>query len=170
MTLDKILSEAANQAPLFFVVIIVVWLSLPQLAERFDTIAKLAAPLLKKQRKKQEDREKERREAALEQARRDVRMVLQELTPPDQKRVNELIDELGKQLDRVQDGENMLRAFVIYDELWHFHDDINEARQGRKPAKRFSFDTFESKWKQGWRPFDDDGRLVDDGTGPNGYE
>lgn len=170
MTVDKILTGVADQAPLFVVVIIVVWLSLPQLAERFDTIAKLAAPLLKRQRAKQEDREKERREAALEQARIDVRMVLQELTPPDQKRVNQLISELGEQLDRVQDGENMLRAFVIYDELWHFHDDFNEARQGRKPAKRFSFDTFETKWKKGWRPFDDDGRLVDDGTGPDGNE
>lgn len=164
-TLNDVLEKAADQAPLLVVVVIIVWLSLPQLAERFDVIARLAAPLLRKQQAKVEEREKERRRVALETAREDVRLVLAELTPPDVKRMEDRQKRLERQLDDIEDAENMLRAYVIYDELWHFHDDHDAARKGEVPAQRISFDQFEQKWKKGWRPFDREGRLVDDGIG-----
>lgn len=164
MTLDELLAKLVDQVPLFVVFLIVVWLSLPQLAERFAIIEKVAGPLLKRQKAKVAQREKERRRASLETARQDVKLILQELTPPDVKRMEERQKRLERQLDDVEDAENMMRAYVIYDELWHFHDDHDAARRGEIPAKRITFDRFEQKWKRGWRPFDDDGRLVDDGT------
>ncbi len=166
MTIDKWLTAISDQAPLLVVIVIVVWLSLPQLADRFETIAKLAAPSLKKQQAKQALREKERRRMSLETAREDVKLILKELTPPDVARMEDRQKRLERQLDSVEDAENMLRAYVIYDELWHFHDDHDAARRGETPANRITFDRFEQKWKKGWRPFDDDGRLIDDGTGP----
>lgn len=164
MTLDDVLAVAADEAPLVLVVAIVFWLSLPQLAERFEIVAKLAGPVLRKQKVKAAAREKERRRVSLETARQDVKLILQELTPPDVARMEERQKRLERQLDSVEDAENMLRAYVIYDELWHFHDDHDAARRGETPSKRITFDRFEQKWKGGWRPFDGDGRLVDDGT------
>ncbi len=82
------------------------------------------------------------------------------MTPPDVRKMEE-------RLLHIEDVEEMLKAFVIYDELWHFHDDHNEARRGRKPAHRLPFDLFEKKWGTGWRPFDEGGRYTGD-PGPEG--
>lgn len=157
-TLDKVLSGLVDQTPFIIASAIVLWLSLPQLAERFEIIGKLLRPLSKRWREKAERLDKERHEVAMVEARKLAQAAMQEMTPPD---VRKVLDRLN----RVEDAEDMLRAFVIYDELWHFKDDHNEARQGRTPAHRISFDTFEKKWQRGWRPFDDAGHLVDDGTG-----
>lgn len=125
--------------------------------QRFAIIGKLLRPLSRRWRDKAERLEAARHEAAMVEARKLAVAAMQEMTPPD-------VRKLTDRLIRVEDAEELLRAFVIYDELWHFKDDHNEARQGRIPAHRITFDLFEQKWHQGWRPFDDDGRLVDDGT------
>lgn len=155
--LDKALTGFLDQAPFITALAIILWLSLPQLAERFAIIGKLLRPLSRRWREKSERLEAQRHEVAMIEARKLAVAAMQEMTPPD---VRKLLDRLN----RVEDAEELLRAFVIYDELWHFKDDHNEARQGRIPAHRITFDLFEQKWHQGWRPFDDDGRLVDDGT------
>lgn len=156
-TLDKALTGVLEQAPFIIALAIICWLSLPQLAERFAIIGKLLRPLSRRWRDKAERLEAARHEAAMVEARKLAVAAMQEMTPPD-------VRKLTDRLIRVEDAEELLRAFVIYDELWHFKDDHNEARQGRIPAHRITFDLFEQKWHQGWRPFDDDGRLVDDGT------
>lgn len=157
MTVDKFLSGLLENVPLFAATLIIVWLSLPQLAERFTLIGKLLKPLSRRWREKADRLEKQRREMAMAEAKKLAVAAMREMTPPDVKKIQE-------RLERVEDDEDMLRSFVIYDELWHFHDDHNEARRGRTPAQRLPFDTFEDKWRAGWRPFDGAGRLVDDGT------
>lgn len=156
-TLDQILVDLADNMPVILLFLVVLWMSLPQLAERFEIVGKLLKPLSKRWRDKAARIEKQRREVAMEEARKLASAAMQEMTPPD-------VRKLVERLNRVEDAEDLLRAFVIYDELWHFKDDHNEARRGRLPADRMSFDTFEDKWKAGWRPFDATGKLVDDGT------
>lgn len=158
MTSNELLVKLADQAPWIIVLLIVFWLSLPQLAERFTIIAKVFRPFLKRWQERAEALENQRRKDALETAREDVRLVLKELTPPD-------AAKMEARLSGLEDAEAMLRAYVIYDELWHFHDNLDDVRRGNKPARRLSFETFEGKWMKGWRPFDDNGRFIDDGTG-----
>jgi hypothetical protein len=163
--IDELLIELANQSPVIVLVLIIIWLSLPTLAERFAIIGKLVKPLSKRWREKAEKLERQQNEHALTLARQLARQAMQEMTPPDVAEMERRMKRMDDTLDLVQDAENLLRAYVIYDELWHFHDDHSEARRGRVPAHRIAFDTFEEKWKQGWRPFDDAGKLVDDGSG-----
>lgn len=167
MSVDEFLIKIADQAPWFVIVLIVIWLSLPSLAERFAIVGKLVGPLSKKWREKAERLERERRDFALKEARREVQAVMKELTPPDIRRMEQSQNRLAQRLMWVEDSEDMLKAFVTYDELWHFHDDNNEARRGRRPAHRMSFESFETKWKQGWRPFDNRGQYTGD-TGSQG--
>lgn len=168
MTLNAFLTGITENSPLLVAIAIIVWLSLPQLAERFAIIGKLLKPLSKRWREKAARLESERRQVALEEAKKLAAAAMAEMTPPDVSRMEARLKKLDEQLDIVQDGENLLRAYVIYDELWHFHDDRNAARRGRPPTDRLTFDSFETKWRGGWRPFDHDGRLVDDGSGEDG--
>lgn len=155
MTINELLTGAVDQAPLLVAGAVIVWLSLPQLAERFEILGKLLSPLSRRWREKAEKLRKQQDEAALKKARELAAAAMKEMTPPD-------VRKLEERLLRVEDAEDMLKAFVIYDELWHFHDDHNEARRGRKPAHRMSFDAFELKWKRGWRPFDEEGQYTGD--------
>jgi hypothetical protein len=155
MTADKFLTGLLDQAPLLGATAIIVWLSLPQLAERFVIIGKLLKPLSRRWREKAARLAAQQDAAALQKARELAALAMREMTPPD-------VVKMEERLMRVEDAEDMLRAFVIYDELWHFHDDHNEARRGRKPAHRMAFDTFEEKWKAGWRPFDERGQYTGD--------
>lgn len=157
MTVDDVLVAAADQWPLIAVLAVVLWLSLPQLAERYAIIRKLVGPWSRRWQARTARIESERRAMWMEEGKTLVSAAIKEMTPRD-------IRSMEDRLERVEDSEDMLRAFVIFDELWHFSDDHNEARHGRRPAHRMTFDTFEAKWKQGWRPFDDHGRLVDDGS------
>lgn len=158
-SLDKLLADAVDQAPLLAAIAAIVWLSLPQLAERFTIIGKVLSPLSRRWREKAERLAAQQDEAALKKARELAAAAMKEMTPPD-------VRKLEDRLIRVEDAEDLLKAFVIYDELWHFHDDHNEARRGRTPAHRMSFDTFEERWKQGWRPFDAQGHY----TGGDGLD
>lgn len=158
MTLNELLEGVVDQWPLLAVLAVVVWLSLPQIAERYEIVRKLVGPLSKRWQEKAEQQASERRAVWMQEGKTLVAAAIKEMTPRDVKRMEE-------RLERVEDAEEMLKQFVIYDELWHFQDDHNEARHGRRPAHRMTFDVFESKWQQGWRPFDDDGKFVDDGAG-----
>lgn len=158
MKLEDFLVGLIDQMPLIAAIIIIVWLALPQLAERFVIVGKAVRPLSRRWREKAARLEAQRRAVALEEAKKLAVAAMKEMTPPDVRRIQE-------RLGRVEDAEDMLRAFVIYDELWHFRDDHNEARRGRRPAHRMPFDTFEEKWKAGWRPFDGDGRFTGDDAG-----
>lgn len=153
--LADLLAGAAAEAPFILATAIIVWLSLPQLAERFAVIGKLLRPLSKRWREKAAKLDAQRDAVAMEQAKKLAAAAMKEMTPPD-------VRKMEDRLAHVEDAEDMLRAFVIYDELWHFHDDHNEARRGRKPALRLAFDTFEEKWQKGWRPFDEQGRYTGD--------
>jgi hypothetical protein len=164
VTLDALLLKLADQWPLIAVLAIVAWLSLPQLAERFAIIGKLSRPLSRRWREKAERLETQRKATVIEEARRLAAAAMKEMTPPDVAEMERRMQRLDKRLETVQDAEDMLRAFVIYDELWHFRDDHDEARRGHRPVTRMAFDTFEAKWQDGWRPFDDNGKLVDDGS------
>lgn len=158
MTVNDLLLATADQWPLFAVLAVVLWLSLPQLAERYEIIRKLVGPLSARWKKQAEKRQEQRRAVWMEEGKALVVAAISQMTPRD-------VKALEQRLERVEDAEDMLRSYVIYDELWHFNDDHNEARHGRRPAHRLAFDVFEEKWKRGWRPFDDDGQLVDDGLG-----
>lgn len=164
MTFDDLLNATLDEAPFFVAVAIIVWLSAPQLAERFTLIGKLLRPLSKRWQEKSAQLEAQRRTETISELRTLALEVIKEIAPPDVKRMEDRMAGLGKRLDRAEDAEELLRAFVIYDELWHFNDDANEARHGRRPQVRMTFDVFEEKWREGWRPFDEHGRLVDDGT------
>lgn len=157
---EQFLAKVTENAPFFVLLVVVVWMSLPQLAERFEIIGKLLKPLSVRWREKAERLERQRREAEERRAQEIAAAALKEMTPPDVRKMEE-------RLLHVEDVEEMLKAFVIYDELWHFHDDHNEARRGRKPAHRMPFDRFELRWKAGWRPFDESGRYTGD-VGPGG--
>lgn len=159
-TPDEFLAKAAENAPFLVLLAITIWLSLPQLAERFEIISKLLRPLSRRWREKAERLERQRREAEERRAQEIAAAALKKMTPPDVRKMEE-------RLLRIEDVEEMLRAFVIYDELWHFHDDHNEARRGRAPAHRMTFDRFEKRWNTGWRPFDEGGSYVGD-PGPEG--
>ncbi len=158
MTVNDLLIATADQWPLFAVLAVVLWLSLPQLAERYEVVRKMVGPLSRRWKERAEKQQAQRRAVWMEEGKVLVSAAIKEMTPRD-------VKAMERRLERVEDAEDMLRAFVIYDELWHFNDDHNEARHGRRPAHRMTFDSFEQKWHQGWRPFDDDGRLVDDGSG-----
>lgn len=158
MTLNDFLVATADQWPLFAVLAVMAWLSLPQLSERYEIIRKMVGPLSRRWKVRADKQQAQRRAVWMEEGKALVAAAITEVTPKD-------VLMMEKRLERVEDKEEMFRQFVIYDELWHFNDDHNEARHGRRPAQRISFDTFEDKWKLGWRPFDDDGKLVDDGTG-----
>ncbi len=160
MTIEKLLAGLVDQAPLVGTVAMVIWLSLPQLAERFEIIGKALKPLSKRWRDKADRLAKQQEEAATRKAEELAAAAMKRMTPPDALKMEQ-------RLVRVEDAEDMLRAFVIYDELWHFRDDHNEARRGRKPAHRMSFDTFEEQWQSGWRPFDERGKYTGD-TGADG--
>lgn len=167
LTADQLLLDLVDNLPVIVLLGIIVWLSLPQLAERFAIIGRFIrwTGLSQRWKEKAERLEKQRRDAAMEEARKLAAAAMREMTPPDVRRMEEGLRRLGDKLAVVADAEDMLRAYVIYDELWHFHDDLDEARRGRRPAHRMPIEVFETKWKSGWRPFDDDGRLVDDGSG-----
>jgi hypothetical protein len=164
MTLDKLVLGIIDQVPLLVAIVIIVWLSLPQLAERFETISKLLRPLSRRWREKAERLDAERRQVALDEAKKLAAAAIKEMTPPDVTEMERRMARISLQLRTVEDAEDCLRAYVIFDELWHFKDDHNEARSGRVPQIRMAFDLFELKWKAGWRPFDEEGKLVDDGS------
>lgn len=163
--LEKLLLDTVQQWPLIVVLLIVVWLSLPQLAERFEMVGKLVRPLSKRWRDKAERLETQRKAAAFEEAKQLAAAAIREMTPPDVAEMERRMARMTERLVFIEDAEDMLRAFIIYDELWHFEDDMNEARHGRRPVTRLTLEVFESKWRGGWRPFDDKGKLVDDGSG-----
>lgn len=167
LNVDQPLVDVVDNLPVIVLLGIVVWLSLPQLAERFTIIGRFIrwTGLSKRWKDKAARLEKQRRDAAMEEARKLAAAAMREMTPPDVRRMEEGLRRLGDKFDVLEDSEAMLRAYVIYDELWHFHDDLDEARRGRRPAHRMPIEAFEQKWKSGWRPFDDAGRLVDDGSG-----
>lgn len=167
MTINKVLEGLYDNSPIIGSALIIIWLSLPQLAERFVVIGKMVAPLSRRWRDKAERIEAARREGVLVEAKRLAAIAMQEMTPPDVVEMARRLARFAETLESVQDAEDLLRAFVIYDELWHFHDDHNEARRGRPPAHRMSFDAFEAKWKEGWRPFDERGKYTGD-AGPEG--
>lgn len=159
MTVNELVAGIVDQAPLLAATAAIIWLSLPQLAERFVIIGKVLSPLSRRWREKAARLAAQQDEAAMKKARELAAAAMKEMTPPD-------VRKLEDRLIRVEDAEDLLKAFVIYDELWHFHDDHNEARRGRTPAHRMSFDTFEERWQQGWRPFDERGRY----TGGDGLD
>lgn len=160
--LDKLLIDLADQAPVIVLVIIVIWLSLPTLAERFTIIGKLLRPLSRRWRQKAAALAEQQKAEALRMARELAKQAMAEMTPPDYAAMQKRLDRYDETLERVQDAEALLRAFVIYDELWHFHDDRAQARHGRIPSTRIPFDMFEERWQKGWRPFDDEGHLIAD--------
>jgi hypothetical protein len=54
---DTLLTDLARNSPVIGSTLLIVWLSLPQLAERFEVVRKLVAPFSKKQRQRSEDAE-----------------------------------------------------------------------------------------------------------------
>lgn len=159
-TLDQLLVSLVENAPFIVLLAVVIWMSLPQLAERFEIVGKLVKPLSRRWREKAERMERQRREAEERRAQEIAAEAMKKITPPD-------VRKMEQRLLHIEDVEEMLKAYVIYDELWHFHDDHNEARRGRKPAHRLPFDRFEQRWNTGWRPFDEAGRYTGD-PGPGG--
>ena len=69
MTVDKFLTGALDEAPFIIATTIILWLSLPQLAERFEIINKILRPLSRRWREKADQLDAQRRSANIKELR-----------------------------------------------------------------------------------------------------
>jgi hypothetical protein len=64
--------------------------------------------------------------------------------------------DLKERFDEVGRALRIMRAFIVYDEDWHFRDQRDDAAAGRTVGPRLCFDDFAEKFAAGWRPGSED--------------
>lgn len=142
--IDKFISNLLDQAPLWVLVLAIIWLKLPDWAERFTIVGRLVKPLSKRWRDKAARIARERKELALAEARR---------LAPDYAEMERRLARMDVRLKLVEQSNEINEAFIRYDADWHFDDEM--AAVGRPdctPAPRLHHGEFERLYREGWRP------------------
>ncbi|MCV7226041.1 hypothetical protein [Mycolicibacterium komossense] len=138
--IDKLLENA----PLWVLIAAIIWLKLPDWAERFAIVGRLLEPLSKRWQEKAARNERNRREVMEAEARR---------LAPDYAEMERRLKRMDIRLRLVEKSNEVNEAFIRYDADWHFNDEM--AAVGRPecvPAPRISHSQFERQYREGWRP------------------
>jgi hypothetical protein len=141
---DKWISQILDQAPVWVLIVAIIWLKLPEWAERFAIIGRLVKPFSKRWREKAQRLETERQQLAKAEARR---------LAPDYAEMERRLGRMDVRLRLLEDMNEVNEAFIRYDADWHFDDEM--AAVGRPecaPAVRLHHGRFEQLYRDGWRP------------------
>jgi hypothetical protein len=136
--------------------VIVIWLVVTRIVETSEGAAKILGPLGRNISNSVKNREARYRADVAEQAKTIALDVLPKVSQPTDYGV--VKEQLTNVMDRVTDLEienRAMRAFIIFDEEWHFRFDLLAVSQGVAYAElpeRISWTEFLAKWKAGWRP------------------
>lgn len=141
---DKLLTDLLDQAPLWVLVLAIIWLKLPDWAERFTIVGRLVRPFSKRWRAKAARLARERKEAIDAEAAR---------LAPDYAEMERRLGRMDVRLRLLEQANEINEAYIRYDADWHFDDEM--AAVGRpdcKPAPRLHHGEFERLYRGGWRP------------------
>lgn len=134
--------------------VIVVWLLFTRLVETSEAAAKLLGPLGRHIVRSYRQRSDRYRADVAQEAKLLAQEIIPKVVPQD---YNVVKEQLRNVIDRITDLEienSAMRGFIVYDEEWHFHDDLVHVRYKdtylREP--RMQWGSFLDQWKSGWRP------------------
>lgn len=143
--IDNLIAKVLDQAPMWLLIAAIIWLKLPDWAERFTIVGKLVKPLSKRWRDKAEKLARERKELAKAEARRQA---------PDYAEMERRLGRMDVRLRVVELANEINEAYIRYDADWHFNDEM--AAVGRpdcEPAPRMQHGQFERLYRdENWRP------------------
>lgn len=124
------------------VIIYVAALIVTKLAEARSGFAALLGPLgtwIQNGRDRRTERLKKER---IEDVEKLVLKMKDKLLPPDYESLKRQVDTLSFDMSLLRHSNNSLRAYVLYDEEWHFHQARDEAQHGIRGLAHKNYDEY----------------------------
>jgi hypothetical protein len=162
---DAVLGALADRFPFLVLVVVVIWLSLPQLAERYAIVAKIVGPLARRWKRKADKRAADVEDRHKAEVRKEAKVLAQEMigqvaAAPDYAEMERRLERMDSaqkraedRIKRLEQSDEIQRAYIAYDADWHFDDEM--AAVGKpdcEPADRLPFERFKALYREGWRP------------------
>lgn len=149
----SLLSHLPSWMLLAIAVVVFLAYTLPRLAEASEAVARLLGPIGRYWRDRGLDRAERHRSEVQREAKQLAKQIVAEVTPPDYAEMGRRLSNMDTRIKILEESDRIHRAYIIYDEHWHFDDEMAAVRHPEcTPAPRYTFDQFRDKWRDGWRP------------------
>lgn len=147
------LTYLPQQVLIVVAVVAVTGYALPKIAEASEHAARLLGPLGRYWRERAVQREAVRRAEIERQAREIAQQIAASAQPPDYAEMSRRLGRMETRLRRLEESEELMRAFIAYDAEWHFSDRLDAVERPEcAPAPWLTFVQFRQLWDRGWRP------------------
>lgn len=148
-----LLSDLPPSLLLILAIVVFLAYTLPRIAEASEAAAKLLGPIGRYWRERGLTRAEQHRAEVQREARQLAKAIVAEVTPPDYAEMERRLANMDRRIKVLEESDQIQRAYIIYDENWHFADEMAAVRNPEcTPAPRYTFDQFKERWRQGWRP------------------
>lgn len=144
------MNELADNWAVIVVGLTTAALVLEKVAQSSDSIAKILGPVGRWTRRNFEKRSARHIKDVENELARLALEVVNQITPADYAVVKTQLEHVVERLDALESENRLLRAFIVYDEKWHWHDNLRDVGDDRPSSDWMDFETFRDQ-RQGQR-------------------